>query len=132
MPTTPPAPRAYPRWEWITAGVILLAGLAFYFYARATWLAPDAASDANASAVEVERAIAASDDLAQHRDTFVAATTRLVRDGRCSVQELTDQGGWVRSQNERRRPVYFTYCGGMRQEARLYLDAATGAVGREP
>lgn len=76
----------------------------------------------------VEGAISASDDYATQRSAFVKATTALVEDGRCTVAELKEIGGWVKSQNNKSEPVYFTYCGGMVLSNRLYLNTSTGRV----
>lgn len=58
----------------------------------------------------------------------MTATTRLVRDGRCTLAELKELGGWMKSSNQLTKPVYFTYCGGMNLAHRIYLDASTGRI----
>lgn len=76
----------------------------------------------------VVAAIQASDDFEPHRDSLVRATTDLVAAGRCTLAELKDLGGWVKSQNEKSSPVYFVNCGGMKVSDKIYLDAATGKL----
>lgn len=41
---------------------------------------------------------------------------------------LERKGGWAKSSNDRDRPVYFMYCGGMTVSNRIYLNAATGSI----
>jgi len=77
---------------------------------------------------EIEAAIAASDDFSIHKSVFLKATSSLVGQGRCPLSELKEMGGWVKSQNHKSQPVYFTYCGGMRVDKRIYVDVSTGSV----
>lgn len=77
-------------------------------------------------AAESERVVAQSDDFTQHREAFVKAVNQLIEDGRCTGAEIEEMGGWVKSTNERDRPIYFTYCGGMTTTNRLYLNVETG------
>ena len=46
---------------------------------------------------EIEQAIAESQDYAAHKSAFLAGARALVRDGTCTVQQLRDYGGWVKS-----------------------------------
>lgn len=59
---------------------------------------------------------------------MTAAATTLVMDGRCTLAEMKEYGGWVRSSNSRPLPVFFIYCGGSRIGNRIYLDARTGRI----
>ena len=79
---------------------------------------------------EIEAAIAASDDFAVHKPAFLKATSSLVAQGTCSLSELQEMGGWVKSQNHKSQPVYFSYYGGMRVDKRIYVDVSTGRVFR--
>lgn len=79
---------------------------------------------------EIEAAIAASDDFAAHKPAFLKATSFFVSQGTCSLSELKEMGGWVKSQNHKNQPVYFTYCGGMHVSKRIYVDVSTGRVFR--
>ncbi|QFT75999.1 hypothetical protein [Erythrobacter sp. THAF29] len=91
-------------------------------------MSPTRPADPAESAAESERVVAQSDDYAQHRDAFVAAANQLIADGRCTSEEIEEMGGWVKSTNERSRPIYFTYCGGMTTANRLYLNVETGEI----
>lgn len=83
-------------------------------------------ADPAETAAESERVVAQSDDFAQHREAFVKAANQLIEDGRCTAAEIGEMGGWVKSTNERDRPIYFTYCGGMTMANRLYLNVDFG------
>jgi hypothetical protein len=75
-----------------------------------------------------EAIVAGSDDFRQHRKAFAKAAHKLISDGRCTAEEFKEMGGWVKSSNDRDRPVYFMYCGGMTLANRLYLNAVTGEI----
>lgn len=90
------------------------------------WLIALGEMDPTAHAAEMERLIGRSDDLAQRREAFTQATTELVSEGVCTLDEFADHGGWVRSTTHGASPVYFMYCGGATVADRLYLDASTG------
>jgi hypothetical protein len=83
-----------------------------------------------ADLAQVESAVASSDDFAQYRAQFVKAAVELVDQGKCTVDELKEMGGWVRSQTHKPQPVYFTYCGGSTTANRIYLDVRNGKVFR--
>jgi hypothetical protein len=83
-----------------------------------------------ASAKQVHDAIKASDDFEQHMQAFMVATLKLIQDRTCSLDDLRENGGWVRSSSHEGRPVYFVYCGGLQRSNRIYLDVSTGAVFR--
>ena len=58
---------------------------------------------------EIQQAIAESQDYAAHKSAFLAGARALVRDGTCTVQQLGDYGGWVKSTTTfKNQPVYFT------------------------
>ena len=78
----------------------------------------------------VENAISSSDDFDEYKDQFMKATGRLIKDGTCDSVELRNMGGWVRSQSHKPKPVYFTYCGGMKTQNRIYLNVGTERVFR--
>lgn len=85
-------------------------------------------ADPAETAAVSERIVAQSDDFAQHREAFVTAANQLIADGRCTAAEIEEMGGWIKSSNERNRPIYFTYCGGMTTANRLYLNVKTGEI----
>ncbi len=71
-----------------------------------------------------------SDDFRIYKDAFAKAASKLIASGRCSAGDFREMGGWMKSSNHRNKPIYFTYCGGMRSSNKIYLDAATGEVMR--
>lgn len=88
-------------------------------------------ADPAASAAADETLVAQSDDFQRHRRAFAAAAAQLIADGRCTRQDFLEMGGWLKSVNEYRdQPVYFTYCGGMTNANKIYLDASTGRIFR--
>lgn len=80
------------------------------------------------SADDVSTAIAASDDFDLYRQVFIEAAATLIRDGKCSLNQLRENGGWVRSQVYKPQLVYFVYCGTPHVNNRMYLDASTGRL----
>jgi hypothetical protein len=84
--------------------------------------------DPGASATGDYALVSGSDDYARYKDVFARAAAKLIASGRCTEQDFKDMGGWVASTEHRDSPVYFTYCGGMRIQNRIYLNAATGNI----
>lgn len=80
------------------------------------------------TAGEVRAAIRDSDDFDKYADAFTRASLSLIERRRCSLSQLREMGGWVRSQSHNGRPVYFTYCGASNVSNRIYLDASTGEI----
>ncbi len=77
---------------------------------------------------ELELSIRASDNFSTYQDAFIRASRRLLDDGRCVLDDFKEMGGWVRSSNYKPEPVFFTYCGGVRKNKRIYLNAKTGLL----
>lgn len=78
-----------------------------------------------------EALVAQSDDFTRYRRAFATAAAQLIADGRCSRGDFQEMGGWIKSVNQYRdQPVYFTYCGGMTNANKIYLDASTGRIFR--
>jgi len=65
-----------------------------------------------------------SDDFRVHKDAFASAANQLVASGKCTAKDFRDMGGWLKSTNQKTKPVYFTYCG----NDQFYLNAATGTI----
>lgn len=86
--------------------------------------------DPAATATPDESLVAQSDDFARHRRAFAAAAAQLIADGRCTRADFAEMGGWMKSQNRRDEPIYFTYCGGMTNANKIYLDASTRRIFR--
>jgi hypothetical protein len=72
--------------------------------------------------------VSGSDDYRKYKDAFAKAAAELITSGQCDPQDFKNMGGWVKSTTHRDSPVYFTYCGEMRIQDRLYLNAATGDI----
>lgn len=79
---------------------------------------------------DVEAAIRASDNFGNYKQVFTSASIKLIEDRTCTLAELREYGGWVKSQNHKSQPIYFTYCGGTSIRNRIYIDASTGNVFR--
>ncbi|KKL18693.1 hypothetical protein LCGC14_2472970, partial [marine sediment metagenome] len=74
-----------------------------------------------------EELVAQSDDFRTFRAEFAEAARDLIKQGRCSESDFAEMGGWLSSPS-RGDGVYFTYCGGLHVDNRLYLDVRTGEV----
>lgn len=79
---------------------------------------------------ELAKLLTGSDDFARHRKAFIKASQDLVDRRQCTAQDFKDIGGWSRSTNFPSKPVYFTYCGGMSKNNRIYVNVATGETFR--
>lgn len=88
------------------------------------------ASTGLASDAAIVRAIEDSDDFQEHEEAFITASKRLIEEGRCSLDALKYNGGWVRSQRYQEGTVYFTYRVGRGATVRdrIYLNANTGEL----
>lgn len=94
-------------------------------------LSTERPADPAQSAAADEALVAQSDDFARHRRAFATAAAQLINEGRCTRADFEEMGGWMKSVNQYRdQPVYFTYCGGMTNANKIYLDAATGRIFR--
>jgi len=78
----------------------------------------------------VVKAVKSSDDFSKYKTLFISASDKLIKSGKCSLGDLKEMGGWMRSTNHKPKPIYFTYCGGMTKNNRIYLNAATGKTFR--
>ena len=108
---------------------------AYFAYNAVQPLWPESGSDAapsvsdfsESSATGVEALIAGSDDFGLHEAAFVKATQTLLNDGSCTKGDFKEMGGWYKSTTHP-GSVYFTYCGGMQQSNKIYLDASNGRI----
>jgi len=73
-------------------------------------------------------ALTGSDDHFIFADIFLSASIKLIAERNCTVDDFVEIGGWLKSTNHPLQPIYFTYCGGMRLENKIYLNAATGEL----
>lgn len=70
-----------------------------------------------------------SNDYRLHKDAFAKAAEVLISSGVCTAHDFKEMGGWLKSTTTfAERPVYFTYCGGITKENRIYLDVKTGEI----
>jgi len=97
----------------------------------AEWISADHLSstepdDPGAGATGDHALVKGSDDYRIYSDMFAKAAADLISSGRCKRADFEEMGGFLKSTNHRNRPIYFTYCGSMTIENRIYLDAETG------
>lgn len=85
-------------------------------------------ADPGARAVGIARLVSRSDDYRLYGKVFAEVAEKLITSGRCTPKDFEDMGGWVKSTERRDEPVYFTYCGSLASQSKIYLDAATGRV----
>lgn len=71
-----------------------------------------------------------SDDYIKYKEVFASSARKLISQGKCKESDFIQNGGWIKSSNYRDQPIYFTYCGAMRRENKLYLNAESGKVTR--
>jgi len=79
---------------------------------------------------EIYPLVKASDDFIQHKAIFIKLTAELIDAGWCNRDDFLSIGGWLKSSKFPSQPLYFTYCGGIGSEHRIYLNAQLGKVGR--
>ena len=79
---------------------------------------------------QIQEAIEKSDDYETYRDEFTKAAKHLLTNRICGQYEMTQYGGFVKSQTHKNQPVYFTYCGGMNVSNRIYVDVSSGKIFR--
>lgn len=71
-----------------------------------------------------------SDDYRIHKEVFARAARQLINAGQCTTKDFTEGVQWNKSISHETQPIYFTYCGELRVENRIYLDARTGRTFR--
>lgn len=81
--------------------------------------------DPAAGATGAYELVSMSDDYKTYKDVFAKAATELIASKRCTAAEFKENGGWVKSMEQKNQPIYFMYCGGYNK---VYLDAAAGKV----
>ena len=92
-------------------------------------LSKERPADPAATASGSEALVAQSDDFKRYREAFTEVAMKLIADGRCTTADFQEQGGWMKSVNQYKdEPVYFTYCGGMTSENKIYMNAKTRRV----
>jgi hypothetical protein len=91
-----------------------------------THLSKTRPDDPGAGATGDYELVSGSDDYRIYKDVFAKAALSLIKSGQCSREDFKDIGGWMKSGSQSSQPLYFTYCGGMASNNRIYLDASTG------
>ena len=90
------------------------------------YLSKNRPADPGAGATGDYALVKGSDDYRQYKDVFAKSASELIASGKCTAQDFKNMGGWMKSSNHMNQPIYFTYCGGMRTDKRIYLNAANG------
>ena len=78
----------------------------------------------------LEKALKSSDNYSRYKKSFIKASEDLIKEKTCTVNDFKEMGGWMRSPAYSPKPIFFTYCGGMIKENRIYLNAKTGEIFR--
>lgn len=76
----------------------------------------------------IENAIKSSEDFSKYQSIFISASEKLIKSGKCNLGDFKEMGGWWRSSSHNPKPIYFTYCGGMNINNRIYLNVVSGAI----
>lgn len=87
-------------------------------------------SDPAETALADEALVKDSDDFSRYRRAFAKAAQELIAEGECTASDFQEMGGFMKSQNQKSEPIYFTYCGGMSLANRIYVNAETGETFR--
>lgn len=69
-----------------------------------------------------------SDDFMDHRGVFMSVSQQLIDSGQCSDDDFSQTKGWLASTVFADRSVYYTYCGGLERDDKIYLDTETKEV----
>jgi hypothetical protein len=76
----------------------------------------------------LEKALKSSDNYLRYKKSFIKASENLIKEKTCTVNDFKEMGGWMRSPDYSPKPIFFTYCGGMIKENRIYLNVKTGEI----
>ncbi|WP_162674554.1 hypothetical protein [Vibrio variabilis] len=68
-----------------------------------------------------------SDNYMSFQEAFLDASTQLINSKQCRLADFEEVGGWIKSINHK-DSVYFTYCGGIEAEHKIYLNVASGEI----
>lgn len=97
-------------------------------WVSAKYLSSNKPKDSFSSNTPLEKAIRGSDNYARYRENFINLSQNLINQGRCSIADYKEMGGWLRSSNHKSKPIYFTYCGGFSKGHKVYINAKTGKI----
>lgn len=102
----------------------------FAEWAEAKHLSVTRPADPAETAASDEQLVKDSDDFTRYRRAFATAARTLIDRGDCTAGDLQENGGFVKSTNQRDAPIYFTYCGGFTTANCIYLNASSGEIFR--
>lgn len=97
-------------------------------WVSAKYLSSNKPKDSFSNDTPLEKSIKGSDNYSLYRENFIKLSQKLIDQGRCSVADYKEMGGWLRSSNHKPKPVYFTYCGGFSKGNKVYINAETGKI----
>jgi hypothetical protein len=75
----------------------------------------------------LQKYIENSDHYMSFQEAFLEASTQLIKGKQCRLADFEEVGGWIKSINHQ-DSVYFTYCGGIEAEHKIYLNVASGEI----
>lgn len=75
----------------------------------------------------LQKYIENSDNYMSFQEAFLEASTQLIKGKQCRLADFEEVGGWIKSINHQ-DSVYFTYCGGIEAEHKIYLNVASGEI----
>lgn len=97
-------------------------------WVSAKYLSSNKPKDSFSNNTPLEKAIKGSDNYSLYRENFIKLSQNLIDQGRCSIADYKEMGGWLRSSNHKPKPIYFTYCGGFSKANKVYINAETGKI----
>jgi hypothetical protein len=78
----------------------------------------------------IKALIAGTDDFEQNEARFIELTDTALKSKQCREEDLAQMQGWIRSFNYPDEPIYYSYCGGLEVEDKLYINLDNGDVFR--
>jgi hypothetical protein len=79
---------------------------------------------------DIKQLIVRTDDFEQHEARFIELTDQVLQSQQCSQSDLEQLQGWIRSFNYPDEPIYYSYCGGLDVEDKLYINLDNGDIFR--
>ncbi len=76
---------------------------------------------------DVTQYLTGSDNFGKHRKVMIRAAQDLMANHTCTMNDFKMNGAWFQMpEGGLSNPIYFTYCGSMTSEGRVYLNVNTG------
>lgn len=100
----------------------------FAVWVNISFLSSKRPSDPTLGATGDYSLVKGSDDYSKYKLVFASSARKLIANGKCTENDFIQNGGWIKSSNYKNQPIYFTYCGGMRINNKLYLNAENGQI----